>query len=358
MAHRRTIGAALTALRVSRADALLAPLTRGIGVILTLHRVSPAPVPAYAPNRILTITPDYLEQVIGHVLAAGYDVVSLDEMARRLEAGRPERPFCCFTFDDGYRDNRDVALPIFEHHGLPLAIYIAAEYADQTGTLWWIALEEAIRRLDRVEVTVAGAFSPLSARTDAEKSAAFAAVYRRLRAVPEADARAEVARLCRTAGYDSSVLAAGTCMSWDELKELSVHPLVTLGAHTLGHWALAKLPEDEARRQIADGVARLEAETGRRCRHFSYPYGDPTSAGPREFAIARALGMRTAVTTRKSLVHASHRATPTALPRLSLNGDYQDIGQLETLLTGAPFALLGAARRMSGLTRRAVASTI
>ena len=88
-------------------------------------------------------------------------------------------------------------------------------------------------------------------------------------------------------------------------------------------------------------------ELGRPCRHFSYPYGDETSAGQREFDIAAKLGIATAVTTRKGLLHKSHVDALTALPRLSLNGDFQDPRYIKVLLSGAPFAFLNALNRFS-----------
>jgi peptidoglycan/xylan/chitin deacetylase (PgdA/CDA1 family) len=337
--------AGLKALHFTGAGALLAPVTRGIGVVLTLHHVRPESPPEFSPNRILSITPDFLDRVLQHLLAAGYDIVRLDDLPDRIEQGRGSRPFACFTFDDGYRDNVEHALPVFERYGLPMAIYIATELADGRGDLWWLALEEAIRRLDRVEIVMDGAVRSWEARTIEEKNTAFAAVYWWLRALPEPEARAEVAKLCVAAGYDASGLCGSLVMGWDELRQLACHPLVTLGGHTLGHWALAKLPEEEARRQIVESVVRLEAETGQPCRHFSFPYGDAGSAGPREWALAKEAGLRTAVTTEKSLIHTRHRNSLTGLPRLSLNGNFQDLDHVRTLLTGLPFALLETAKR-------------
>jgi hypothetical protein len=69
---------------------------------------------------------------------------------------------------------------------------------------------------------------------------------------------------------------------------------------------------------------RLERELGRRPIHFSFPYGDPSSTGPRDFALAR---LKTAVTTRKGMLFGDHRRYLTALPRVS------------PYLSGAPFAL-------------------
>ncbi|MBX9925468.1 MAG: polysaccharide deacetylase, partial [Hyphomicrobiaceae bacterium] len=105
---------------------------------------------------------------------------------------------------------------------------------------------------------------------------------------------------------------------------------------------LAKLPASEAAAEIAGSMARVEAELGRPCRHFSYPYGCSASASTREFTLAREAGAITATTTRKGFIMPRHANTPTALPRVSLNGDFQDLRYLRVMLSGAPFALLDA----------------
>ena len=343
--HPGFLRATLKALHLTGASSLLAPFTRGVGVVFTLHHVRPEPPPEFSPNRILSITPDFLAQVIEHLLAAGYDIVRLDDLPARIEQGAGQRPFACFTFDDGYRDNRDHALPVFERYGLPMAIYVTPEFADGRGDLWWLALEEVVRRLDVVEVEIEGRRQRLPAGTLREKNAAFDAVYWWLRSRPEMETRREVAGLCVAAGYDPSAVCGALCLGWDELKELACHPLVTLGAHTLGHWALAKLDEVEARRQIVESVRRIEATTGQPCRHFSFPYGDAASAGERDFALVHEAGLRTAVTTQKSLIQAHHLGQLTGLPRVSLNGDFQSLDHLRVLLSGLPFALLDKATR-------------
>ena len=137
-------------------------------------------------------------------------------------------------------------------------------------------------------------------------------------------------------------------MSWDELRELAEDPLVTIGAHTRGHYALAKLSERQARAEMAESIARIEKELGRPCRHFSYPYGCTQSAGEREFRIAEALGLETAVTTQKGLLYPENAHELTALPRLSLNGDFQDIRYVKALLSGVPFALMNTLNRYAG----------
>jgi peptidoglycan/xylan/chitin deacetylase (PgdA/CDA1 family) len=349
MSQRTTklLKAALSALHYTGADGLIAPFTAGNGVVFMLHHVVPEAQRDFDPNRILRVTPEFLEAVIEQVRASGFDFISLDDVPGRLVAGANSRPFAAFTLDDGYRDNRDVAYPIFKRHSVPFTIYVAPEFADGNGDLWWLNLDEALRRLDRVSLEIRGEQKHFSLLYADAKTAAFEEIYWWLRSLPEDDARDITHQLARQSGIDPFALCRELVMNWDELRSLARDPLVTIGAHTCGHYALAKLSCERARAEMLLSAQRISAELGRPCTHFSYPYGCEESAGEREFAMATELGFSTAVTTRKGLLHTTHAAQLTALPRLSLNGDFQDARYVKVLLSGAPFALWNALHRLS-----------
>jgi peptidoglycan/xylan/chitin deacetylase (PgdA/CDA1 family) len=102
----------------------------------------------------------------------------------------------------------------------------------------------------------------------------------------------------------------------------------------------------EARREMAEGATRIEAMLGIRPAHFAYPFGDPTAAGSREFALAREVGFRTAVTTRPGVLFPEHGEHLTALPRISLNGEFQRLRYLRVLMSGSATALWNGFRRV------------
>ncbi|MEQ1694547.1 MAG: polysaccharide deacetylase family protein [Hyphomicrobiaceae bacterium] len=347
MQHAATklVKAALAAVHYAGVDGLLAPWTRGLGVIFMLHHVRPELPQPFEPNRILKVTPKFLEDVIHQVHEAGFETVGLDDVPKRLAEGGSGRPFACFTLDDGYRDNREFAYPVFKRHNVPFTIYVPTAYPDGDGVLWWLVLETSIARALHVSVQMDGGMRHFATRTAAEKSVAFDTIYWWLRQLPEDRARYVVAELAQSIGYDSSALCSDLVMTWDELRDLARDPLVTIGAHTKRHMALAKLPVEDAEAEMVDSIARVEAELGRPCRHFSYPYGCAKSAGRREFEIAERLGLATAVTTRKGLISRQHAHSMMALPRFSLNGDYQDVRYTKVMLSGAPFALWNAMSR-------------
>jgi peptidoglycan/xylan/chitin deacetylase (PgdA/CDA1 family) len=135
-------------------------------------------------------------------------------------------------------------------------------------------------------------------------------------------------------------------MSWDELRSFADNPLVTVGAHSITHCNLAQQSEAVAKDELAVGRARIEAALQRPVMHLAYPYGDKHAAGAREFALADASGYKTAVTTRPGMVFPESAAHLTALPRVSLNGNYQDARILPVLTSGAATAMWNGFRRV------------
>jgi peptidoglycan/xylan/chitin deacetylase (PgdA/CDA1 family) len=332
-------------LHASRLGRLAAPFFRGAGVIFTLHHVRPEFERGFAPNRLLEVTPTFLEAVIRHVRVRGYDLVTLDEAADRLERGGPR--FAAFTLDDGYRDNIEYALPVFRRHQCPFTVFCVPAFLDGRGELWWVGLEEAIRRLDAVPDIGGDEGVMLPTRDDAEKRAAFAQIYRRLRQSCNAGMRAMVQRLCEHAGFALTDLCRPLCLTWDELADAAREPLMSIGAHTMTHPFLAKLPIDEAREELAQSRTILSQRLGRRVDHLAYPVGDRSAAGPRDFGLCAEAGFRTGVTTRPGLLFRDHAAHLHALPRVSLNGEFQDLRFVDELLNGAPFALLNRLKRVN-----------
>ena len=109
---------------------------------------------------------------------------------------------------------------------------------------------------------------------------------------------------------------------------------------------LAKVPERMARSEMQMSRSVIEASLGQRPDHLSYPVGDKTSAGPREFKIAGELGFKTAVTTRPGVLFPEHREHLTALPRISLNGEHQQLRYVRVLLSGAATAMWNGFRKV------------
>ncbi|CAN5405952.1 polysaccharide deacetylase family protein [soil metagenome] len=345
--RNNVIRAGLDALYFTGAHHVLRPLLAGVGTIFMLHHVRPARDDMFQPNRHLEIMPEFLGAVLAHVHALDVDIVSLDEAHRRMSEHDFARRFACFTFDDGYRDNRDHALPVMRDHDAPFTVYVASDFAEGTGRLWWGALERVIARADAIEIVRDGTALRIDAHDAASKQDAFNQIHAWLRTLPDDTAvQREVGVLCARHGIDDAAIARDLCMSWDELRSFAADPLVTIGAHTVSHCNLAHESEAGARQQMQYSRSRIESELQKPALHFAYPYGDKAAAAAREFEIARGLGFRTAVTTRPGMIFPENAAHMMALPRISLNGNYQTTRFLSVLTSGAATAMWNGFRRV------------
>ncbi|MFL6799340.1 MAG: polysaccharide deacetylase family protein [Xanthobacteraceae bacterium] len=338
----------LETLYFSAAHHLMRRFVGGIGVILTLHHVRPPRLDRFQPNRLLELTPQFLDDVLAWLRRAQLDIVSLDEMYRRLVAGENDRRFVCFTLDDGYRDTLQWAYPIFKRYQVPFAVYVATSFPQRVGELWWLALEGVVARNKRVVLALEGEEKGFDCATPGEKRHVFGQLYSYLRSLKtEQELRQAVRDLAGRYQVDIAAFCEELCMDWKELSILAADPLVTVGAHTVNHVRLAKVPETSARSEMEMSRLVIEARLGIRPAHLSYPVGDTTSAGPREFRIAAELGFKTAVTTRPGVLFPSHRQHLMALPRVSLNGEQQQMRYVRVLVSGAATAMWNGFRRIN-----------
>lgn len=343
------IRSGLEALYFSGLHRLMRPLVGGVGVILTLHHVRPPRREAFQPNRLLEVTPVFFERLLRRLKRSRLDVVSLDEMHRRFITGEFKRRFVCITFDDGYKDLKQWAWPLLRKYEMPFAVYIATSFPDRLGELWWVALEAVIAQSSRIGLLVDGKERFFDCATVKQKRELYAAIYGYLRSMKTEDQLRSVARdLCACYRVDIASFCRDLCMDWQEIGELAADPLVTIGAHTVNHKILKKVPDDAAvRAEVEMSRSVIEAALGTRPAHLAYPVGDPTSAGPREFRIAAELGFKTAVTTRPGVLFKAHRDHLTALPRVSVNGEFQKQRYLKVLMSGTGTAFWNGFRRVN-----------
>jgi peptidoglycan/xylan/chitin deacetylase (PgdA/CDA1 family) len=341
------IRAGLGALYVTGAHYLLRPIFAGVGAIFMLHHVRPRRDAEFQPNRHLEVAPQFLRAMLSHLRSHDIDIITMDEVHTRLIERNFATRFACFTLDDGYRDNRDFALPLMREFEAPFTMYVASDFAQGTGRLWWIALEMVIAKASSIEVAIGGAATRLDTSTHSAKQSAFDRLHDWLRALPgEHDIRREIGALCARHGVDEAAVCRELCMSWDELKPFAKDPLISIGAHSITHCNLARQPADIARQEMVVSRARIEEAVQRPVVHLAYPYGDRIAAGAREFALAQAAGYKTAVTTRPGMIFPESAGHLTALPRVSLNGNYQDTRIFPVLTSGIATAMWNGFRRI------------
>lgn len=241
----------------------------------------------------------------------GWSIVSLDECLQKLANNDRSRRYAVLTFDDGYRDNVTVALPILERHNAPFMVYVPTGAPTRSLQSWWLGVRKLFLSRDTITIDALGrVFHCPDLRS---KLSAFAEV---IEWVHQDYRRAAMLTPTFTQnGISLAALNEHYFLDECELGILARHPLASIGGHTTSHAALATLDHSSARAELADNRRYLENLLQVSVRHVAYPYGTPGACGLREQHLAHELGFQTAVTTRQWQLH-DHKVDPFALPRI------------------------------------------
>ena len=314
---------------------VLAPRSfAGVGGILMLHRVSPTDPAPLGIHSGLCVTPAFLDALIPALTAAGYDFVAMDAVPGRI-ASPTGRPFLAVTFDDGYKDNAEHAFPVLRRHDVPWTVYIAPGLVSGATHLWWEIAEAAVATLDAISIDTPQGRLKLLTRTTGEKLAAFQRIQQHIMTeLPEAQVASFIRKIAAMARIDPFAHNRSELMDWNQLRAVAADPLCTIGCHTQHHYHLARLEKPGLQAEFAVAIKAIEAETGLRPRHVAYPYGYKLAVGRREIELAQEFGFATGVTTRHGMLFAEHASAMTALPRISVNGKHQNVGDVKLMLSG------------------------
>jgi peptidoglycan/xylan/chitin deacetylase (PgdA/CDA1 family) len=288
----------------------------GIGHIFMLHRVLPEPLRRqYTFNRDLAITPKHLEEIILYLKSKNYYFVSLDEIHDILINGKTiKQKFICLTLDDGYRDNIEFGLPIFNKHNIPFTIYVTNSFPNATAHLWWYWLEDKINKGQSFTF----GDSIYACNTDAEKQNIYNVLREKIKNMSYAQRKIVVNDFFRFSEDEVKHQVQNIALSWGELRQLSSEPLATIGAHTVNHLSLANLTFEEASNEIIDSKHELEKILQQNINHFAYPYGGLDDATNREWKIAEQAQFKTAVMNHPGNLFKTNNSKMMHMPRYPL----------------------------------------
>ncbi|WP_165071165.1 polysaccharide deacetylase family protein [Paludisphaera rhizosphaerae] len=303
--------------------------------VFTYHRVAePGEGNPYYDN-VVSATPEGFRAQMAMVRDR-FRVVGPEDL---IDDHDDERPRAVVTFDDGYRDNFDAALPILDELGVPATFFIPTDHLERPRLPWWDHLAYIVKssKLDRFEVERApGDPRPIVVeRADGDRSAAVMTLIRPVLTGEVADRDAFLQRLEAAArvDVDSPALGRELFMTWEHLRKL-VDAGHTIGSHAHGHVALGSLDDRSARRELALSRTILEAAVKRPVRTVAYPYGWPGAVSDRTFRLASDVGYRIGFTSFEGIVRPGF--DPLAVPRLNVGcGDTTAMLRSRAALWGA-----------------------
>ncbi len=196
------------------------------------------------------------------------------DVYRRRVSGRPADVL--LTFDDGFRNNAEVAAPILRRHGVPAVFFICSRHSAPGKYLSCAYLSALRQHFKGNGFTFRREFMDMSPGQREATMVRLAAYLAQLKPHPAALYQAIEEELPELEDFVSAEARRDECegMSPDQVQELAANPLFTVGAHTVDHPRLTLCEPQEILRQISENKSWLEQITGKPCSTIAYPYGD------------------------------------------------------------------------------------
>lgn len=294
---------------------------KGRAVVLMYHRVLPAELAACSFSHPgIIVTPDTFAKHMAF-LKRELRPLSLDEFRQHMEAGAPFPDGACLvTFDDGWIDNHDYALPILREQGIPAVVFVATDYLDSDRPFWQEYLGHLLYEVSRhglcESVLRSHDISLPPPGDDANLRHAIADTVDRFRRKSYEDIEDLVGTLAGALSRsekDPKNSAPDKFMTWQQVRAL-YEAGITVASHSSSHRLLARLDPPTVKAELAGAREALRARLGTETRALAYP-GGSYDARVRQSAIDA--GYRLGFTTDPGATGA--HGDPLLIPRVNVH---------------------------------------
>lgn len=307
--------------------------------VLTYHRVADAARRAGQASLfdegVFDTSPEELDDQLSF-LRRYFNPISLEEL-RGLREGKPlpKNP-ALVTFDDGYRDNHDLALPILKQYDIPAIFFVATSYIEERRLFWWDRINYILKSSRRSRFTLEYP-GPLVMETDSEvgRTRAILAALRIVKHCYALDLDRFLTHLAEAAGVslhadEERKFADDLLMTWDQIRSLRAAGM-SVQSHTVTHRVVQTLPEADLALELSQSKAKLEQELREPIRALAYPVGISLKFAPHVRRAVEAAGYDLAFTNGNGVNHRE-RFDPLAITRLSPDYAFPDY-QFRAMLT-------------------------
>ncbi|MBU2863968.1 polysaccharide deacetylase family protein [Reinekea forsetii] len=287
--------------------ALMSPLRAQYVPIFMLHRIE---------NKNLGInghSAQSIEEALLYIKNQGYQGISIAQLSDAIVNNKPvPKNAVAFTLDDGFAEQAEVALPIFEKHQIPVTLFIATDMLDKQSWSWDYKLEYIVRntQLKKANVILAGTPFSVNLTTSHEKRLFIRQVRWHLKSYSIGETNKSVQHLASSLKVDVPATAPEPYkpMTWQQAKQAESE-YVNFGAHTCAHNVLSQLDGDTAKKEIERSWQRVQEELKNPCPVFCYPTGRPNiDFGMREKQMAINAGFSSALSAEPGYIDFKRRS--------------------------------------------------
>ncbi len=256
--------------------------------ILAYHRVNDERN-EFFPATLVKVFERQMELVAKH-----FRVFPLQELVERAASGDVPPKAVAITFDDGYKDNYEIAFPILQRWSLPATIFLATGVIETGATLWHDRVFEAFRRTTRRTAVVRGVHYAMATREERQRS--LERFLGNVRTLPPSEREEHVGQLLEAFEVEIGLGQGVPMLGWQDVADMS-RCGISFGAHTVNHPILSRMLPQDALEEIRQSRSAIEDRLRQPIKLFAYPNGSRADYNEALKEMLRHEGFVGAVTT-------------------------------------------------------------
>ncbi len=238
-------------------------------IILVYHRIGPM-TDKWSVNPMLHH--DLFEEQINY-FSKNFEIISLNNLSEMIARGTIPEKAVVITFDDGYKDNYDVAFPILKKYNVPATIFLATGSIEQKKLFWWDLVNYALFHTDMESIDMDD-IGTYQLNSDEDKSKAGLNIQEKLKKMDNNKKESVINELINLTDVNiPEKLGKKYILSWNEIKKMNKNG-IDFGSHTVNHPILTNISLDEAKWEIENSKSCIEENIGTEVKSFAYPNGD------------------------------------------------------------------------------------
>lgn len=252
-------------------------------IILMYHRVLPksdSRLSSEEPG--MYVTPETLDMQL-HELAKFTTFIGIEDWLNLAKNKQlKDTPYCAITFDDGWADNYEFALPLLKNHQAPATIFLATNYIGSHTTFWPERLYGLLNRLKadndpKLLTNLNNFFDELGGSLDAtliqtEGPDYIASLIDQAKTLTDDEINARIDQI--EAELPISSMTKPAMLSWHQVAEMKENG-VEIGGHTRSHLRLnAKAATERVEHEVKGCSEDIKNKLNEAPTLFCYPNGD------------------------------------------------------------------------------------
>ncbi len=328
---------------------LLVPMLANQHITSIVHNLFDCGIPIFMLHRIAEhkhspdengMNADHLRQCLEYLKENNYTFISLEQLVLAVNENKslPSKSVC-FTMDDGYIDQAQIAAPIFLEYDCPITFFVITGMLGQTVWPWDAKISWIIGSSKKSSIEDSDIVKQLNInKNEVNNKREFRrAIQNAIKILDAEEIPDIVQRLAHAAGVTVPTVPPANFqpMSWDIARELE-NLGIRFAPHSVSHNILSRLSQKSMEQEVEQSWKLISNELNNPLKVFCYPNGRQIDFGQREITALQKAGYLGAVSTTPDFVmnDKKSRENVFSLPRLSLPDNMIDFIQYCSWMEG------------------------